>query len=735
MSKTGRSIRVQLGVVRHLGWRWVAFRGWQALRQKTGRMRRKFPLLDFHRVLLADFLQAGVPDRPEEYVAYRRASPATFFFLPGSPPDAALLQSLMGGAGVAGTLSIADDYARGRFLYYSHHHFDLGWPPDWLLNPFTGGRHENRTHWCDYPTFSPSVAPASSRCGHGLEARATLGDIKDVWEPSRFACGYWLVRAYALTRDERYPTAFWDLFESWCVQNPPNRGPNWKCGQETALRTLAWCFALYAFWNAEATTPTRVAGLVKMIAIQAERIAGHIAYAVSQKNNHGLSEAAGLLTVGLLFPELRGAARWEALGRRVLEREVARQIYDDGSYVQHSMNYHRVMLHVCLWAIRLAELNGRPLSAALAERVAKAGEFLRAMLDEVSGRVPNYGANDGALVLPLAPCDYTDYRPTIQAAVYAATGRAALPAGPWDEMTLWLFGSVPPPPSAAFVVSAKSRLNAGKMPLTTTVKDGPVPQREGEAPAEPAHSVGPLTSRRFDSGGYYTLRGPESWCMIRCHRYRDRPGHVDMMHVDLWWRGINVLGDSGSYRYYDPSRPDLERYFKDVQAHNTLQIGDEGPLYLAGRFLWLPWPRARCLEFAPNRWVGESRAYDRPPWRVVHRRTVERLENGHWRIRDEATGAGPRRIVLRWHLPDAAVELDSASRRIVVRPECGVCELTFDGPVGLHLSLLRTKGDRHEGGGWRSDYYADRTPRSVVVVEAECDLPQVFSLSVRLASD
>ena len=45
----------------------------------------------------------------------------------------------------------------------------------------------------------------------------------------------------------------------------------------------------------------------------------------------------------------------------------------------------------------------------------------------------NYGANDGALVLPLTSCDYRDYRPTIQASVYASTGERCLPAGRWDE--------------------------------------------------------------------------------------------------------------------------------------------------------------------------------------------------------------------------------------------------------------------------------------------------------------
>ena len=33
-------------------------------------------------------------------------------------------------------------------------------------------------------------------------------DIKFIWEPNRFAFVYTLVRAYAVTPDEKYPQAF-----------------------------------------------------------------------------------------------------------------------------------------------------------------------------------------------------------------------------------------------------------------------------------------------------------------------------------------------------------------------------------------------------------------------------------------------------------------------------------------------------------------------------------------------
>jgi len=581
-------------LVRHLGPAWALDRGVYEFRKRTGLLRRRFPAIAPDDIRLSDLVRRGTPADSSEYCTFREAHGQQFLFEPGWRPDTTFLQRLIPPTDRARLVQVADDYCQGRFLYYSRHTRELGWPINWLYNPFADAEHSVHEHWLDYPTFSPQ-----------------LGDIKDLWEPSRFACSYWLVRAYVLTGDEKYPRAFWEMFESWRDQNPPNMGPNWKCGQETALRSMAWCFAIYAFWKTEATTPERMVDMVKLLALQAHRIAGNIGYAISMKNNHAISEAVGLLTTSLLFPELRGSDRWQTIGRGVLEREVARQVYDDGSYVQHSMNYHRVMLHVCLWAVRLAELNGRPLSQALTRRISRAGSFLYEIMDPTSGHAPNHGSNDGALPLPLTACDYRDYRPTVQASAFHASGKRRLRDGPWDEMLLWLYGA--------------SALRSDT-------------------------AVGEAVSSRFDAGGYYTLRDAETWCMVRCHSYQDRPAHVDMLHVDLWHDGVNVLGDSGTYRYFCADEPEIERYFKDIRAHNSIEIGAVGPLKLISRFLWLPWPAARSLEHSVTQWSGEHYAYHRSIHHVLHRRTVERLTCSQWCITDELTGAGVRTAALRWLL-------------------------------------------------------------------------------------
>ena len=661
------SLKHSVELVSRMGPGWVLWRAGYALRKGSGLLKGSLPAVSLEEVELADLVTGEMPSDPEAYRAYRQACDRRFFFPSGELPDGGTLRKILGEDGIARTLAVADDYCQGRFLYYSRQVWDLGWPVDWLLNPIVGARHHADAHWCDYPTFSPGQ-----------------GDVKDVWEPSRFACAFWLVRAYALTGDEKYPAAFWQMFEAWCRQNPPNMGPNWKCGQEAAIRSFAWCFALYGFWRSAETRPGRVCDMVKMLALHADRIDKNIGYAISQKNNHALSEAIGLLTIGLLFPELRSAARWRGRGRTILEKEICRQIYDDGSFVQHSMNYHRVMLHDCLWAIRLAELNDQPLSAELVRRVSLAGEFLQAMLDEASGLVPNYGANDGALVLPLSACDHRDYRPTVQAARYQATGRRVVRRGPWDEMMVWLFGA--------------EALDASLEDVSAS-------------------------SRRFDDGGYYTLRGKQTWCMIRCHGYRDRPAHVDPLHLDLWCKGVNLLRDSGTYKYYAPDEPQMERYFKDIAAHNTIELDGRGPLDLVSRFLWLPWPKARCAEHSEARWRGEHYAYNRSPWNVVHQRTVELIGDAEWVITDELSGSGSHEIALRWHLCEGRLMADVQQRRIEIERGGARVSVLIEGPDEMQMDVQQGVDKADEVAGWTSHYYSQREPRPTVRLSGACALP------------
>ena len=341
----------------------------------------------------------------------------------------------------------------------------------------------------------------------------STGDLKYVWEIGRFTFVYDLVRAYWITSNDSYPEIFWEIIEDFYLKNPPNYGPHWKCGQEISIRIMAICFGLYAFHNAKSTTSDRFNKLISLIACQADRVSRDHIYSHLQFNNHSISEGVGLYIVGLLFPELKISNKIRLMGKKILELESKRLIFDDGSFAQNSSNYHRLMLSDYIYALRLSEINDDKFSNELQDKINKAYHFLLRILDQKSGKVPNYGGNDGALILPLNICDYQDYRPIISLMHFYFYKELLFELGPWHEDLLWLFG----------------------------------PQSIGAS----KKNIDDLNFENVNDTSYFRINSEDSWCMIRCGNHQTRPSHSDMLHLDLWKDGINIISDPGSYLYYD----------------------------------------------------------------------------------------------------------------------------------------------------------------------------------------
>ena len=118
---------------------------------------------------------------------------------------------------------------------------------------------------------------------------------------------------------------------------------------------------------------------------------------------------------------------------------------------------------------------------------------------------------------------------------------------------------------------------------------------------------------------------------------------ADMLHLDLWWRGINLLRDSGSFSYYDPAE-NWDRHFLSTAAHNTLTVGGAEQMIKGTRFRWHSLVESRCLGRRRGKdielWEGEHYGYRRLPSQATHRRTIGRLGEECWLVVDDVLGAG-----------------------------------------------------------------------------------------------
>ena len=708
-------------IARDLGPLWVLKRIGFELQMRLGILKRRLPVSSWD-FASRDWLRADALASADDFKqSLRRQS--KFFFDPSSLPKP---------TEPAGVCSHADRVLSGEWPFFSHTWRESRFPPDWHLNPLDGKRADDQRHW-------------SARLGYRGQVTGdrepqpphVASDVKFVWETSRFAVVYTLVRAYAGAKDDRYAEAFWMLVEDWADKNPPNRGVNWASGQEVAVRVMAWYFGLYGFLESPATSAPRVFKLVRMIEKHGERIAGFIEYALSQRNNHGISEAVGLFTIGVLSPQLRRAVEWVERGRDLIVSQLREQVYEDGSYVQHSFNYERVLLDNLLWAFRLGELNGSRFPDESYHAIAKAIAFMLRFCDPQTGRMPNYGANDGSLVLPLSACDYTDYRPSLQAAHYVVHREHCFDSGPWNELTEWLFAgelskAESGVPETERDFASQERLAPAAKALLKEdrlrARINPCPSLKQKAFLQDLQEAG------ADSG-YLKLTGRESYALLRAARYRDRPSQADQLHLDLWWRGENIACDAGTY-LYNGAEP-WANVLAGTGVHNTVTVAGRDQMTRAGRFLWVDWAQAESVNYR----VGTANAVE--AWHygysrigVQHRRSVFYSdEQDFWIVVDDVLGKSVLEARLHWLFSDFPYQWINGRLRMAMPKAAFDCFVYSSVPSATTLvrgaepiSGEREKVSEYELQirGWRSLYYGEKQPALSLAVTTQSALPVRF---------
>lgn len=566
---------------------------------------------------------------------------------------------------------------KGQIKCFSHWYADFGDPINWHLNPIRG------VSW-----------PANEHFSRILGFEKQCGDCKLTWEINRFPHIYTWLRAYILTGDSRWVKAWMNQLKEWENSNPYRSGLNWNSGQELAIRSLSWIAGLYLFLEDENFLEEDFQRLLRLLYLHGAHIYANISYArLAVHNNHLIGEALALYILGSLFPWMHGAGKWKRKGRSLLEKDCIHQFYDDGGYCQSSHNYHRLALHYYLWACRAGECLGEPFGQGVYRTLYKSLYYLLSFINRLDGRLPNWGANDGALLCPWISCDYSDFRPVLTAVSYLTTGKRLFGNGPWDEELLWFWG-----------------IDA----LTKPVK----------APQYKSISC-------FNHSGLYCLRqGLNDFAVFRCGSLRDRFGQADQLHLDIWWQGLNVARDGGSYLYNDELP--YHHHFMGTASHNTITIDEKNQMLLIRRFKWLDWVKAGNVATNEDETrlevSGEHYGYCRLPGKVMHRRRFISINDGVYVTIDYLT---PKKLInhkydLHWLLgpwPYKMIKHQQWWRVLQETPVGGynldICVLFNDYKPfkGEYCTIITGKADKPPR-GWESRFYGKR--QAVTSVKVSC---------------
>lgn len=416
------------------------------------------------------------------------------------------------------------------FPLFGWHHVELAQLPNWhqsVLNQQT--LFDNNKHWSLISDFDSGI-----------------GDIKGIWELSRFSWAITFASNYIQTGDQKHLVHLNDWITNWSLNNPANQGANWKCAQEASLRVLHLASAakLIGAVRANDTMCTFVEQHLK-------RILPTTSYAIGQDNNHGTSEAAALY-IGGSWLQHNGhqpdfAAQCTKVGLNLLANRAKRLIMDDGSFSQYSITYHRLMLDTYSFVeVWRTALNLAPMPAAVYQKLKAATLWLANFTDFKSGDAPNLGTNDGAHILNFSHAEYRDFRPSVELAVQLFLGKTYFDSKECLQVR------------ALFDLSSTSSLVIDK-------------------------------NQAYKNGGYSVLGDAKNWCLLRVPRFKFRPAQADNLHLDLWLDGVNILRDGGSFSYN--TEPKWLDYFSGCQSHNCIEFDRRPQMPKVSRFLFGQWPQ------------------------------------------------------------------------------------------------------------------------------------------------
>ena len=474
---------------------------------------------------------------------------------------------------------------QGVFKLFHGIDVDMSQSRDWVTNPMTGFKYDSNSHWTEIPTFNK-----------------THGDIKYVWERSRFCYLFDLIRYDAHTGTDQSDLVFSEIL-SWIEANPINCGPNYTCSQEMSLRCFNWLFAMNYYKHSQNLTERVFQQIIHHIFWQISHVWSNIQFSrIAVRNNHTLTETLALFVFGTLFPEFDNAKKWKDNGKRWFEEEIDYQIYDDGTFLQYSMNYNRVVVQLITWALIIARKNKNDFSGNLYEKTAKTLDFLIKSMDNQSGCLPNYGANDGALFFKLNDADYRDYRPQLNVLFYLLNECSIFTDANSVEELSW-YG-----------------LDHQKV-LDKTVTDYGI--------------------FKYEVSGYYIIREQSFLTFIRCGDHLNRPSQADNHHLDIWHEGQNIMRDLGSFEYNN--QYGLQEFFVGTGAHNTISVNDLDQMKKGPHFIWLDWTHSSIATMEEENdcfiFTGVIHAFKHSGFKINHKRKLTKYKSkAHWVIEDHISG-------------------------------------------------------------------------------------------------
>lgn len=424
-------------------------------------------------------------------------------------------------------------------------------------------------------------------------------DIKLVWELSRWYTLVRLAQGAYLLQDIRLAEVVLRWMQSWHRENPPFKGWNWTSALESGMRLiqLTWLDKLLSQldWEDDELKESFTQSWTSLLS---EILGPHIYYTWnyrsfgSSANNHLLGELSGIIIATVRWPALSRYTFSLSQLKSLWENEVISQFAEDGGNREQALNYQLYAFEFC-WQTRMAlKESGLPVRADVEDRLRAAAMFYRNL--QVPEDPWDYGDSDSAVVTPFVTdssryikewCDWLKV--------------------PGENQSLYFWLGAPP---------EKPQKKCGEF--------------VGGHWLSYANS-GYAISRKED----WTIRwdmSPLGYKSIAAH------GHLDALHVSLWFKGIAFIIDPGTGAYYGDTK--LRKHLASRSVHNGPDVPSIPFGNRLGPFMWNNHhsdPSTRLK--GENALLGQITTPDGEISRFI--KPIEHKNGNGWSITDSVKGS------------------------------------------------------------------------------------------------
>ncbi len=552
---------------------------------------------------------------------------------------------------------------RVNVLGSGEYHFTGG--TEWHTDIITGYRWKPNSYWEKLETETPHIAEK---------------DLKLPWDVSISHQLIRLGQAYILTGEERYARKVTAQIRSFIDDNPVFYGVNWACPMIPSLRICNFLLAVEMIAHSPSVDRQFLITFQRAVYEHGLFIRRNLEFTYRGTSNHYLSNITALAFCGLALRDYDEPAEWLKFAKQELEKEMQKQVFEDGVDYEASISYHRLVLELFLYPAIALKRGGDELSASFYERMRKMLDFT-ACYTKPDGTAPQIGDSDNGVLFQLevfleegedkkwgGNLKYLDHRYLLFSGGAFFNDTALMREGEErKESALWVMGKE----------------------VLTDYETG---KKEEKASA--------LQSKLFPYGSCAVLRYQSDYLFFAAFpngiHGEGSHTHNDKLSFELASKGETLYYDPNSFCYTRDAQQ--RNIFRSTQVHNTVMIDGAEINRIDPKQLFWSYDDAKTSfdSFSTSEKLDVAEAshtgFLRLSSPVLHRRRVAFHKNPScWFIEDSFEGTGEHRFAWSFQLSPFAEVKHLPSEALPQRKVCQLLEFFGCGKERIsHIAELRT---------------------------------------------